>query len=62
MLGLQGRKWALGSEAGFTAEHQGARVIEALNELFRTWETREVFEVIDTDGDFRKLQTHNLVY
>ena len=62
MLGLQGRKWALGSEAGFTAEHQGARVIEALNELFRTWETREVFEVIDTDGDFRKVQTHNLVY
>ena len=62
ILGEQGRKWCLSSEAGFTAEHQGARVIEALDELFKTWETREVFEVIDTDEDTRKIQTHNLVY
>ena len=62
ILGEQGRKWCLSSEAGFTAEHQGARVIEALDELFNTWETREVFEVIDTDEDIRKIQTHNLVY
>ena len=61
-LGLKGREWATSGEAGFTAEHQGARVIEALDELFNTWEPREAFEVIDTDEDIRKIQTHNLVY
>ena len=61
-LGLKGREWAIGNEAGFTAECQGKRVIEALDELFDTWLSREVFEVIDTDTDNRKLQTHNLVY
>ena len=61
-LGLKARKWALSGEAGFTAEHQGARVIEAIDELFNTWESREAFEVIDSDEDIRKIQTHNLVY
>ena len=61
-LGLKAREWITSGEAGFTAEHQGARVIEALDELFDTWLSREVFEVIDTDDDFRKVQTHNLVY
>ena len=41
---------------------QGARVIEAIDELFNTWESREAFEVIDSDKDIRKIQTHNLVY
>ena len=61
-LGLKARKWAVSGEAGFTAEHQGARVIEAIDELFNTWESREAFEVVDTDKDIRKIQTHNLVY
>ena len=33
-----------------------------LDELFNTWEPREAFEVIDTDEDIKKIQTHNLVY
>ena len=61
-LGLKAREWCLGEEAGFTAEYQGVRVIEALDGLFDTWESRLVFEVIDTDDDIRKIQTHNLVY
>ena len=61
-LGLKAREWCLSEEAGFTAEHQGKRFIEAANELFSTWEPREAFEVIDTDEDIRKIQTHNLVY
>ena len=61
-LGLKAREWCLSEEAGFTAEYQGKRVIEALDELFNIWETSEVFEVIDTDKDIRKIQTHNLVY
>ena len=61
-LGLKGREWALSDEAGFTAEHQGKKVIEAVDKLFNTWKSREAFEVIDTSEDFRKIQTHNLVY
>jgi glycosyltransferase involved in cell wall biosynthesis len=61
-LGLKGREWCLSEEAGFTAEYQGKRVIEAVDELFDTWKSREAFEVIDTDNDTRKIQTHNLVY
>ena len=32
--GLKGREWALSDEAGFTAERQGERVMEAFTELF----------------------------
>ena len=61
-LGLKAREWCLSEEAGFTAEVQGKRFIEFADELFNTWEPREAFEVIDTDEDVRKIQTHNLVY
>ena len=47
-LGLKGREWAISDEAGFTAEKMGNKVIEALDELFNTWEPREAFEVLDT--------------
>ena len=61
-LGAKAREWATSEEAGFTAEYQGKRFIEAADELFNTWEPREAFEVIDTDEDIRKIQTHKLVY
>ena len=61
-LGLKGREWCLSDEAGFNAKSQGENFIGAVNELFNTWEPREAFEVIDTDEDIRKIQTHNLVY
>ena len=61
-LGLKGREWALSDEAGFTGEKMSNKVIEAIDELFNTWKTREAFEVLDTDNDIKKVQTHNLVY
>jgi glycosyltransferase involved in cell wall biosynthesis len=61
-LGDKAREWCLSKEAGFTAEHQGKRFIEFADELFNTWEPREAFEVIDSDEDIKKVQTHNLVY
>ena len=63
-LGLKAREWCLSGEAGFTAEIQGKRFIETIDELFNTWEPREAFEVIDTDEDLsqNRIQTHNLVY
>ena len=61
-LGLKGREWALSDEAGFTGEKMSNKIIEAIDELFKTWKTREAFEVLDTNDDIRKMQTHNLVY
>ena len=61
-LGAKAREWCLSKEAGFTAEYQGKRFIDAADELFDTWKPREAFEVIDTDEDIRKINTHNLVY
>ena len=61
-IGAKAREWCLSEEAGFTAESQGKRFIEAAEELFNTWQSREAFEVIDTDEDIKKVQTHNLVY
>ena len=61
-LGAKAREWCLSEEAGFTAEYQGKRFIEFTSELFNNWKPREAFEVIDTDKDIKKVQTHNLVY
>ena len=60
--GLAGREWALSSEAGFTGEHQGARVIEAFDTLFSTWKPREKFELINTNEVEDRIINHNLLY
>ena len=44
--GLEGRKWAMSEEAGFTAKRMGERIIEHLNVLFEKWEPRKRFELI----------------
>ena len=59
--GLKGREWAL-SEAGFTGEIQGKRIMEAFEELFKTWKPREKFEFINTDEIKDRVNTHNLLY
>tara|TARA_R110000824_G_scaffold36287_2_gene112951 strand:+ start:10251 stop:11714 length:1464 start_codon:yes stop_codon:yes gene_type:complete len=60
--GKKGRDWALSDEAGFTAIKMSNRIIEAVDELFDTWEPREKFELIDTDINTKKTQTHALIY
>ena len=60
--GKKGREWALGDEAGFTAVKMSNRIIEAIDELFNTWEPREKYELIDTDINTKKTQTHSLIY
>ena len=60
--GKKGREWALSDEAGFTSIKMSNRVIEAVDELFDTWEPREKFELINTDIDIKKTQTHALRY
>ena len=60
--GKKGREWALGDEAGFTAVKMSNRIIEAIDELFDTWEPREKYELIDTDINTKNTQTHSLIY
>jgi glycosyltransferase involved in cell wall biosynthesis len=60
--GLEGREWALGTEAGFTGEMQGKRVIEAFTTLFNTWKPREKFELINTNEVKPNVINHKLLY
>ena len=57
-VGMKGREWALSDEAGFTSEKMSNRIIEAIDELFDTWKPREKFELINTNTNIKKTQTH----
>ena len=61
-VGDAGREWALGDEAGFTSEKMGNRVIDALEELFETWEPREKYELIKAGEYKKKVLNHKLIY
>ena len=43
-IGMKGREWALSDEAGFTSVKMSNKIIDAVDELFDTWEPREKFE------------------
>ena len=60
--GLKGRQWAISEEAGFTAEIQGQRVIDAFEQLFSTWSPREKYELINVNEVNNRTVTHNLSY
>jgi len=62
-FGLSGRIWATCNEAGFTSKHQAERVIEAFDELFKTWKPREKFELINvTEHKLDVSRKHKLIY
>ena len=61
-FGLMGRTWATGNEAGFTAEHQGERVIENIEKLFKTWKPRSKYELVKSTPLKKKVTQHNLIY
>jgi glycosyltransferase involved in cell wall biosynthesis len=61
-VGLAGREWATGDEAGFTGDYQGKRVIEAFDELFSTWKPREKYELINTNEVKDRVINHKLLY
>ena len=61
-IGLMGREWATGEEAGFTSERQGERVIENFEKLFETWKPRAKYELIKSTPLKKKVAQHNLVY
>ncbi len=60
--GKMGREWALGDEAGFTAEKMSYRIIENIDNLFNTWNPREKYELIKIDARKPKHVCHTLEY
>ena len=60
--GLKGREWALGDEAGFTSIHQANRVMEAFDELFKVWEPREKYQIINATEYKGKFLNHKIIY
>jgi glycosyltransferase involved in cell wall biosynthesis len=60
--GLEGRKWAISEEAGFTSTHMSNRFIKAIDQLFNTWIPREEFEIIDIDEVQEPRLNHKLIY
>ena len=60
--GLAGREWAINDEAGFTGETQGKRVIEAFDELFKTWKPREKYELINANEYKGRKINHKIIY
>lgn len=61
-LGKLGSEWAKSDEAGFTADHQAERVMEAFNELFSTWKPREKYEIINGTEYTGPQLTHKIIY
>ena len=62
-IGKIGLEWALSNEAGFTSEKMSNRVIEGMDELFKTWVPREKFTFSD-DKNYQKNRSlnHKLIY
>ncbi len=60
--GLEGRKWALSEEAGFTSEKMGYRVMDNIDNLLQTWNPREKYNLIKFSSPKIKSTPHKLEY
>jgi len=60
--GMEGYKWAIGDEAGFTSKHQANRFITYTDKLFETWKPREKYELINANEFKKPVLNHKLIY
>jgi len=61
-IGRKGYDWAISNEAGFTSEKMTERFVDATEELFSTWQSREKYEFLkDTDYE-KRILPHKLAY
>jgi glycosyltransferase involved in cell wall biosynthesis len=60
--GMEGYKWAIGDEAGFTAEKMADRVIKNIDKTLDNFTPREQFEFIDTKDYQIETISHKLLY
>ena len=61
-LGLKGREWAIGEEAGFTAEIMTQRVIEGINQTLKEFTPRKNYEFVNANEFKKPTVQHNLIY
>ena len=59
---MEGYKWAISDEAGFTSEHMTNRVITNIEKLFDTWTPREDYEFINVSEVKENVLPHKLLY
>ena len=60
--GKAGREWAIGDEAGLTADHQGLRILEAFEELFKVWQPKPKMIITNLNEYKGKFLYHKLIY
>jgi glycosyltransferase involved in cell wall biosynthesis len=60
--GMEGYKWATGSEAGFTGEIMGKRIIKNIDKTFKNFQPREQFEFINANEYQVDTAPHKLLY
>jgi len=60
--GMEGYKWAISDEAGFTSKHQAHRFITYTDKLFETWKPREKYELINVNEFKKSVLNHKLIY
>ena len=61
-IGKIGRNWVLGDEAGFTAEKMSNRVIDGMDELFKTFKPKPKFSFTKDTNIDKKVLNHKLIY
>ena len=61
-LGLKGREWATGDEAGFTAKIMCKRMIGDIDETFDSFEPRATYTLTKVVEKQRKAIRHPLTY
>ena len=61
-IGNEGLKWALGKEAGFTAEQMAERVIEGFEETFDNFTPKSTFSFTSDGEKNNKVLNHKLIY
>ena len=61
-LGLKGREWAIGEEAGFTAEIMTQRVIEGVDQTFEEFTPRKKYEFVNANEFKKPTVQHSLIY
>ena len=61
-IGMEGHKWAISDEAGFTSKHQANRFIKATDQLFDTWKPREKYELVNANEYAKPVLNHKLIY
>jgi len=61
-IGMEGYRWAISDEAGFTSKHQANRFIKATDHLFNTWKPREKYELLNANEYTKPVLNHKLIY